>query len=73
MDIGVGVASSRVSCRWSCRVCVRSTILSFSEQRISFIENSLQRGMEHLYKEGLNTKNADIVANCLRTYAAIDR
>ncbi len=64
--------SSRVSCRVVCRVCVRST-LSFSEQRISFIENSLQRGMEHLYKEGLNTKNADIVANCLRTYAAIDR
>lgn len=43
------------------------------DKRISFIENSLQRGMEHLYKEGLNTKNADIVANCLRTYAAIDR
>jgi hypothetical protein len=29
--------------------------------------------MEHLYKEGLNTKNTDIIANCLRTYAAIDR
>lgn len=29
--------------------------------------------MEHLYKEGLKTKNADIVANCLRTYSAIDR
>lgn len=42
-------------------------------QRIGFIENSLQRGMEHLYREGLATKNVDIVANCLRTYAAIDR
>jgi len=42
-------------------------------QRISYIENSLQRGMDHLYKEGLNAKNADIIANCLRTYAAIDR
>jgi len=43
------------------------------EKRIDFIENSLQKGMEHLYKEGLNTKNADIIANCLRTYSAIDR
>jgi len=42
-------------------------------KRITFIENSLQREMEQLYKEGLRTRNLDIISNCLRTYAAIDR
>ncbi|KAL6064293.1 Conserved oligomeric Golgi complex subunit 2 [Balamuthia mandrillaris] len=42
-------------------------------KRIFFIENSLQEGMQRLFTEGLSSKNEDIVANCLRTYAAIDR
>eukprot|EP01114_Cavostelium_apophysatum_P023937 TRINITY_DN9192_c0_g1_i1.p1 TRINITY_DN9192_c0_g1~~TRINITY_DN9192_c0_g1_i1.p1 ORF type:complete len:750 (+),score=180.22 TRINITY_DN9192_c0_g1_i1:104-2353(+) len=43
------------------------------EPRISFIENSLQNGLERLFREGLNSKNPAIISNCLRTYAAIDK
>jgi len=43
------------------------------EPRIIYIENTLQTGLERLFKEGLTTKNDNIVDNCLRTYAAIDK
>eukprot|EP01102_Stenamoeba_stenopodia_P000504 TRINITY_DN10491_c0_g1_i1.p1 TRINITY_DN10491_c0_g1~~TRINITY_DN10491_c0_g1_i1.p1 ORF type:complete len:777 (-),score=153.84 TRINITY_DN10491_c0_g1_i1:104-2434(-) len=43
------------------------------ELRISFIETLLKEGLERLFREGLLNKNIDIVANCLRTYAAINK
>jgi len=44
-----------------------------SLQRIKFIENSLQSGLERLYQEGLQTKNVEVITTCLRTYSAIER
>src|SRR5688500_18597596 len=42
-------------------------------QRITYIEKTLQTGLERLFKEGLTNKNDNIISNCLRTYAAIDK
>ena len=43
------------------------------EPRIAFIENNLKNGLERLFHQGLQSKNLNIISNCLRTYAAIDK
>ena len=43
------------------------------ESKIQYIENNLQMGLEGLFKEGIYTKNKNIISNCLRTYSAIDK
>jgi len=43
------------------------------ERRIEFIETFIQKGLDSLFREGIRTRNPDILENCLRTYAAIGR
>ncbi|PIO36619.1 hypothetical protein AB205_0012590, partial [Aquarana catesbeiana] len=41
--------------------------------RIAGITAMLQRSLEGLLLEGLQTSNVDIIRHCLRTYATIDK
>lgn len=41
--------------------------------RISRIETTMQEGLEALFCDGLENSDSDVISNCLRTYAAIDR
>lgn len=42
-------------------------------ERISRIETTMQEGLEALFCDGLENSDVDVISNCLRTYAAIDR
>ena len=42
-------------------------------QRIANIRTTLQYSLEGSFLEGLDTANADILRQCLRTYALIDK
>ena len=42
-------------------------------QRIANITTTLQYSLEGSFLEGLDTKNMDILKQCLRTYALIDK
>ena len=42
-------------------------------QRIAGITMTLQYGLEASFREGLSTGNADVLRECLRTYATIDK
>lgn len=45
----------------------------FPLQRIAGITAMLQRSLEGLLLEGLQTSDVDIIRHCLRTYATIDK
>ena len=42
-------------------------------QRVMAITTTLQYSLEGSFKEGLETNNTDILCQCLRTYATIDK
>lgn len=43
------------------------------ENRIRTIEGILSNGLEKLFREGISSNNQDQIANCLRTFDAIDK
>ena len=42
-------------------------------QRISNITSTLQYSLEGLFREGLDNGQVDVLRQCLRTYATIDK
>jgi len=47
--------------------------LTVPMQRIAGITMTLQYGLEASFREGLSSGNADVLRECLRTYATIDK
>lgn len=43
------------------------------ESRITFIETTLQRSLEQLFREGIAKRETTTISDCLHTFAAIDR
>ena len=53
--------------------CAESPFVQTMEQRIARIETMMKDILEKLFVESVTKKEEDIIANCLRTYVAIDR
>ena len=52
---------------------VFNNIFKFNLQRIANITSTLQYSLEGLFREGLDNGQVDVLRQCLRTYATIDK